>query len=574
MAVSDGDGKTETLQSRLERSEDGEPEGMLTARSDATIADPAALLAHLDLSGHFHRDGRIGRVFHRGMVSLRENVERDSLHVSIDGNRVSAHVDEASPLDLGSERSSGYSIRRTLVHNLAGMAQDVMSLLRGRQGDHRCVLHCEWAAREPIELRPGTEQADWNVQLEARVSGSLDASRLRAALGEVLGSILEGDPLEVVDCDDEAAVVAARTRLQSVVVALDERPPLRVLLARHAAGDVLMFNVNHAVADGLGAVAILRAVAGAYAGEPGAGDVLDFLALRDLPVRPVAPSVEAPIVRAYEQAVELLGDLRARPAQIASDGAVDEGGHGFHMLALSADETRRVVDVTHSGNAGDVLMAALHRTIGDWNRSHGERGRSIGVLAPADVRAARWPSERIGNFTINSRVSTSPLDRSSAARALETVTAQGSRNKRNRTGIALIAGLERAGMLALWAKQSSVVLAPLTAHDRVDCAMLGNLGPVGDAPSFGPDGGETVELWFTPPSRSPRILCVGALVVGGRLQVTLRYPRRLLGPDAARRFADAYVEHLRSVAADASPEPRIGVRSIVDRVQRRLRRSA
>src|ERR1700710_1575768 len=89
-AMSDGDGDTETLQSRLEHSEDGEPEGLSTARSDATIADPAALLAHLDHSGHFHRDGRIGRVFHRGMVSLRENVETESLHVSIDGNRVSA----------------------------------------------------------------------------------------------------------------------------------------------------------------------------------------------------------------------------------------------------------------------------------------------------------------------------------------------------------------------------------------------------------------------------------------------------------------------------------------------------
>ena len=127
-------------------------------------------------------------------------------------------------------------------------------------------------------------------------------------------------------------------------------------------------------------------------------------------------------------------------------------------------------------------------------------------------------------------------------------------------------------MLALWAKQSSVVLAPLTAHDRVDCAMLGDLGPIGDAPSFGPDAGETVELWFSPPSRSPRILCVGALVVAGRLQLTFRYPLRLLGPDAARRFADAYVAQLRDVAAAASPQPRLSLRSVVDRVQRRLRR--
>jgi NRPS condensation-like uncharacterized protein len=566
------EGETDTLQERLEVSEDGEPEGLFTARSDATIADPAALLAHLDLSGHFHRDGRIGRVFHRGMVSLRENVETESLHVAIDGNRVSAHVDEASPLDVRSDRSSGYSVRRALVHNLAGMAQDVMSLLRGRQGDHRCVLNCEWASRESLDRRLETTESGWNVQLEARVGGSLDPPRLRAALRDVLGPVAERDPLEVVDCADDAAVAAARARLQEIAVAIDERPPLRVVLARHPEGDVLMFNLNHAVTDGAGGVQILRAIAGAYAGADGPAGALDFLALHDLPVRPVPPSAAVPIVRAYEQAVERLGDLRARPARIAADGGADERGHGFHMVGLSAQETRDVVDVTHPGNAGDVLMAALHRTVGDWNRRHRERGRSIGVLAPADVRPPRWPSDRIGNFSINSRVSTSRRDRSSASRALEAVTAQGSRNRRNRTGVALIAGLERAGMLAMWAKQSSVVLAPLTAHDRVDCAMLGNLGPIGDAPSFGPDGGETVELWFSPPSRSPRILVVGALVVAGRLQLTFRYPRRLLGPDAARRFADAYVSHLRAVATDASPVPPLGPRSVIDRLQRRLRR--
>ena len=120
-------------------------------------------------------------------------------------------------------------------------------------------------------------------------------------------------------------------------------------------------------------------------------------------------------------------------------------------------------------------------------------------------------------------------------------------------------------MLELWAKQSSVVLAPLTAHDRVDCAMLGNLGPIGDAPSFGPDGGETVELWFSPPARSPRILCVGALVVGGRLQLTFRYPLRLLSADAAeplrRRLRRAVAGGRRGRVIAAAPQLAIVRRS-------------
>ncbi len=570
----DREGETDSLQSRLEDAADAG--GWRTPHPEATIADPAALLEQLDVSGHFHRDGRLGRLFHRGQVSLRENVAEGSLHVSVDGNRVTAHVDEVSPLHAKAGHSSGYSIRRALVHNLAGMAQDLVSLLRGRQGDHRCVLNCEWMAHEPqrvlLDRGRDTTPTGWNVQLEARVSGSLDAARLRAALATALGPVMERDPLEVVDCEDDDALAAARGRLQAMAVAVEERPPLRVLLARTGAeGDVLMFNVNHAVSDGVGALQILRTVARAYVGEPDPG-ALDFLALRDLPVRPVPPSTSAVIVQAYERVLEKLGDLRARPARIAPDGATDELGHGFHMIGLPARDTGDVLHVAHPGNAGDVLMAALHLTIGDWNRRHGERGRSIGVLAPADVRHARWPTGRIGNFSINARVSTSPGERSSPAGALAAVTAQGTRNENSRTGVALIAGLERAGMLALWAKQSSVVLAPLTAHDRVDCAMLADLGPIGDAPSFGADAGDTVELWFSPPARSPRILCVGALVMGGGLQLTFRYPCQMLSAAAVRRFADAYVAQLRAIAGDASPAPRDHPRSLLRRARDRLSR--
>ena len=62
------------------------------------------------------------------------------------------------------------------------MAQDVVSLLRGREGDHRCELNCEWVEGEadstPDEARlldPRTSA--WTVQLEARVAGSLDKTR-------------------------------------------------------------------------------------------------------------------------------------------------------------------------------------------------------------------------------------------------------------------------------------------------------------------------------------------------------------------------------------------------------------
>ncbi|MCA1691031.1 MAG: hypothetical protein LC733_02100, partial [Actinobacteria bacterium] len=129
---------------------------------------------------------------------------------------------------------------------------------------------------------------------------------------------------------------------------------------------------------------------------------------------------------------------------------------------------------------------------------------------------------------------------------MKAVTAQTTRNKRSRTGIALIAALERAGLLPPWAKQSLVLLQPLTRNRLVDTAIFRNLGWLHQPPSFGACAGETVDLWYSVPARASQALCVVAVTVGGRLHLTLRYPYRLFSPDAARRFAHCYVGRMRS----------------------------
>ena len=174
-----------TLQSRLEV---GDP---VSPAATASPVDAVALLRHLDVSGRFHRDSGIGRLFHPGQLSFRENVPSNSLHVVVEDNRVAAHVDRVSPLGVQTGGSSGYSLRRAVAHNLVGMAQDLVGLLRGRQGDHRCELDCEWV---PGEAGGGAEVAEllhaeasaWSVQIEARVACALDEPRLRAALDATL----------------------------------------------------------------------------------------------------------------------------------------------------------------------------------------------------------------------------------------------------------------------------------------------------------------------------------------------------------------------------------------------------
>ncbi len=552
-SAAEGDDAPATLQSRLERADDDPRRAPAPAGADRSIQDPVALLRYLDVSGRFHRDGRLGRIYHRGTVSLRENVATDSLHVSVDDNHLSAHVDGVSPLAAESPGPSRYAVHRVLLHNVYGAAQDLVWLLRGRQGDHSCVLDCEWIAegkrRSPPLLDP--KDTTWSVQLEARVAGSLDEARLRAAIAQAL-AVADDDELrlDVEPCDDDADVQAARLRLQRRAIGLVGRPPLAACLARHDEGDILMLNINHAAADAHGALQALHAIARAYAGGPDdAEPALDFLACRELPVRPAPPPTSV-AARIAKRAVERMRDALARPSRLAADGGCDDDGYGFHVVALDSDATARIAEVERAHPDRNVLMAALQLAVGQWNLKHDAQSRQIAVLVPTSLRPDEWPNDVVGNFSVTARVSTSRRERSGPASALKAVAQQNARNKRTRTGIALIDRLRRNGLLTLWAKQSLIVLQPLTGNRHVDAAMLCDLGRV-RAPSFGTAGAEESdirELWLSVPARSPLTLSLGAATVAGRLHLTIRYPLRVFDADATRRFADCLLAQIASVS--------------------------
>lgn len=537
-----------TLQARL--SEARAPRPPVRGRA---VDDPVRLLHSLVASGRFHRDTGLGRLFHPGKVSLRENVPTNSLHILVKDNRVSAHVDLVSPLGLRSEASSRYAAGRVAAHNLSGMAADVVRLLRGRQGDHRCELACEWfraagydsesAGGRPSDV-DGFDGGSTSVQFEARVVGRIDEDRLAAAL--VAALCTHPDALRVVGCADDDALAAVRVEFQDFVVPLQECPPLRVLLAHHPDGDLLMLNVNHAASDGFGALRILQALARAYVSDGLDLPHLEFLALRDLPVRP-APGRTTALKRWYLGRIELLRNTLAPPARLVAKGAIDDDddpGYGFHLVSLPLTDHGGGLSLAPPAIETDVLIAALHRAIGAWNAAHGCPGHRISVLVPSDLRPSGWPDELVGNFSVTARVSTSRRHRGSLAAALKAVGSQTRRNNRSRTGIALISALDRSGLLPLWTRQSRVVLQPITRNRFVDTAILCDLGRIADPPSFGAHGGKTNEVWFSTPARVPVPLSVGAATLGGRLHLSLRYSRHLFSPNAARRFAYYYLAEL------------------------------
>lgn len=104
------------------------------------------LLKALEANPRFRRDSMLGGIFHLGRISYREVSPTDSLHIVIAGERVSAHVDEISPLRLQADGSSKYAWGRVLAHNVLVLIGDTARRVRGQRGVQRCDLHCnvEW----------------------------------------------------------------------------------------------------------------------------------------------------------------------------------------------------------------------------------------------------------------------------------------------------------------------------------------------------------------------------------------------------------------------------------------------
>lgn len=410
-----------------------------------------------------------------------------------------------------------------------------------------------------------TEAAPWSIQLEVRVAGRLDDAHLRDAFDRALAlhpmarsrkvasprtqhtnrwEVTPGvdvDPLRTVDCADDDGVARAREELQGMAVPLVESPPLRARLVHSPGGDLLMLNANHAAMDAIGVLRVLRSVASAYTDE------LEHEVAGPDPIEARARLAELTHADGRTRArrrlalADKLTDVVVRPARVAPQGASGAAGYGFHHVALSAPLTKAIVGLRHPGTVNDVLLAALHLAIAAWNGERGERCGRVGVLVPANLRPPEWRHDVVGNFSLPARVSTNRRHRRKPESTLLALTAQTQRKKDVGLGTALLEVLERSDRLPLWAKQAMVMSLPLGGNRLVDTAMLSNLGPLTDPPSFGAEAGPTVEAWFSPPARMPLGLTVGAVTVDSRLHLSLRYRHGLFDTRAAELFADTLV---------------------------------
>jgi NRPS condensation-like uncharacterized protein len=409
-----------------------------------------------------------------------------------------------------------------------------------------------------------------SVHLEVHLSGTLVEERLRQAVRMALAKhpracariimarqrradyewettpAPDVDPLDVVVCTDDDALQTARAELQSLAVPLAASPPLRVRLARHGEGDVVMLNVHHAAGDGMAALALLRSIARAYA------DRCD-------PVPHTSPEqVEIPTPRGrWAQLRALVGELRKatpRSVHLVPLGGEDRPGYRLHHLVLDTAQTAALVATTADAGTtvNDLLLAGLHLALDSWNSEHGGAVGRFSVLMPVNLRPTSLSYEVFGNFTFMVPVVTLPEDRSDPTATVTTVRRRTRRIKEQRTLAAVVRFLNILQHLPLRVKRN---IARLAASQRmIPTAILSNLGRLDEDLDFGPKL-RAREVWFSPPTRMPMGLAIGAVTAEGRLHLVFRYRHPLFGPAEATEFANRYLTALDQVIAHPHDGP-------------------
>lgn len=411
------------------------------------------------------------------------------------------------------------------------------------------------------------QEDPWSVHLEVQVSGHIDESRLREALRATLQKhpmararlqpyheatvtyqweiTDSGDhlALDVVTAQTEAEIAAARERLISIKVPITVAPAFYVTLVHHAEGDWLMLSVNHTLADGLSTFRLLTSILRHYAGQPDPVPDFDPLTVRDLKALAGAKSVPERIERIKHLMSYLRDAAMSPPGRIAGLAGAHQDlvnsprGYGTVQIALSADETRRVMSLREKpATINDLLLAALALTIQRWNRQQGLPGGRVSMMMPVNLRPQAWWFEVVSNFSSYTTVQLPDVGGSNLSAAMRNITAQTIQLKEAGAAGTLIDLLDFPRWLPAILKARLRDILPLVRKSLVETTWLSNLGRLAEAPDMG-DAGVVKSLFFSPPAPMPMGVSLGVASMGDSLFMTLRYRKSLFTPAMAATFA-------------------------------------
>lgn len=425
-----------------------------------------------------------------------------------------------------------------------------------------------------------------NVHLEMRLSGRLDEGSFRAATAIALAAeprararrarchplsrgfrwefppLPDCDPVSLTSWTDESDLARKRATFLADSPPLDSAPPLRLLLAAGPAEDCVILNAHHAAFDGLSCLELLRGIARNYprgAHEPVSRATATAISTADAIAGPdfgaaagfsgprsAARGGQAPATRRRA----LLPRAVTRIAADRNEGS-SSSGYGYHLMPGTDVCVFQPFRSQFLATVNDLLVGALIVAVADWNAAHGQPASRIRITMPV---SARLPGQAaaLGNLS-RLAVVTAPWpapDRDIDALIGQVVTQ--TRFAKDTSGPE-VDGLSRAltqAWLPAGVKRRLVrALLRTIGPAVIDTSLVTNLGSVPDPLQFG--SVTATRMAFSTSAHMPRGLSVGAITVGDRLQICLRYRRALLDSAAAARFARCYSQALNELAQHA-----------------------
>ena len=411
---------------------------------------------------------------------------------------------------------------------------------------------------------------------------------------------LDTDPVSAVTWTDEGELAQQRMRFLAAAPPIGQSPPLRLLFAAGPGEARVILNAHHAALDGISCLELLRAIAAHYpvtedVGVPGprADAMLAAPAPDGAPVPArladplsTGPDSAGPAAGASPPAVgfvdpglkpacrgtgrwpggsgpgsQLAGGPQPpgragwlpRPAtRIAADrrgGACGRAGYGFRLItwpqlpAFPGDGREPRVTVN------DLLITALIVAIDRWNAAHGQPSARIRITMPVNSRPA-GAAGAAGNL---SRLTAVTAQRPGHGYELPSVIADVARQtRRAKQGQGpqvdpLIRALAAPWCPAAVKRRALRLLLRTAGPLFCDTSLLSNLGAVAAPPAFGHLPAS--HLWFSTSAHMPRGLSVGAVTVGGQLNLCLRYRRALFSEPAAASFTDGFTAALGQITS-------------------------
>ena len=412
-----------------------------------------------------------------------------------------------------------------------------------------------------------------NACIEIRVSGSIDVSKLtnavaaavathpmararRAAGRRVLrppmwelrapAQIDPGKVIQVTDADNDEHLSALRAAFTSQLIDLCEPPAIRLLLVRRPGGDSLLYAWNHAMADGMGGIRFFRSVVRHYEGAADPVPDVDPLAARELRFDPEEDQAanadpSAPVTR--------WNDL---PTLVCPLRPTVEPGYGMCYASRDVDafDLRLLHEHRSTITVNDVLVAALHLAIAEWNQRQHESAERVMVLMPVNLRPAAWLHEVVANVVGHGVVQTTAEQRVNPTVLMDVVCDQ--TQLLRKYSAAAFRGRPS------WLRRLDPFFILLLSQPRIRrrrqvAALMSNVGRLRGFDSLG-TAGSIVELWGSTPASMPPGLGIGVVRFRNRMCLSLRYRHVLFDDDAARSFLGLFMDQIDVVCGDGNSQ--------------------